>query len=309
MALARSSSRQPARPRINRPLLAAGVVLVLAALLLKGYQVLADAGRPLNVLVLGVDQDKTRTDVVILAHWEPRYNQLSLVSLPRDTRVEIPCPRENKECLSPDKLAHAHAYGTGPNADRGPELVKATVERFLGIRVDHYVRLDFAGFEKAVDALGGVTIDVEKNLDYDDPYQNLHIHLKAGKQKLDGKRALHYVRFRNDELGDIGRIQRTQKFFFALLQSAREQGALGKLPSLAANLLPYVKTDLDTGSAVALARAAQHLTPESLRTVSLPGEPKWEHNLWFWVADEAKKQEIVRNYITHVPAPATASGR
>lgn len=304
MALARASDRPPARPRLNRTLVALGLALILGALSLRAYQVFAGPGRPLNVLVMGVDEGGTRTDVVILAHWEPKYQLLSLVSLPRDTRVEIPCPREVAECISPDKLAHAHHYGALARG-RGPAVAVATVERFLGIRIDHYVVVDFAGFARAVDALGGVTLNVEKNMDYEDPYAHppLKIHLKAGTQKLNGQQALGYVRFRNDELGDIGRIQRTQKFFFALLQEVREQGLLRRLPELAGTLYPYVKTDLDTASAIALARAAQNLKPEGLRTVSLTGEPKWEHNLWFWVADEARKKEIVRDYITDVKPP------
>lgn len=309
MALAHASSRQPARPRLNRRLVVLGMILIVAALILKAYQAFAGPGQPLNILLMGVDEHATRTDVVVVAHWEPRYGQLSLVSLPRDTRVDIPCPKGVTDCLSPDKLAHAHHYGV--LAGQGPAVAVRTVEKFLGIKIDHYVVADFAGFEKAVDALGGVVINVEKNLDYEDPYATppLRIHLRAGTQKLNGQQALQYVRFRNDELGDIGRIQRTQKFFFALLNTAREQGMLRKLPTLATSLLPYVKTNLDAGAAVSLARAGQNLRPESLRTISLTGEPKWENNLWFWVADEARKKETVRDYITDVKPPAEANDK
>lgn len=288
-------------PRPPWGTLIAGLLLLAAAVGLWGYQAIADAGRPVNVLLLGVDQDQSRTDVVILAHWEPRHQVLSLISLPRDLQVEIPCPPGLEGCRSPDKLAHAHAYGEA--ADQGPELARATVAGFLGVPVDHYVRVDFAGFARIVDALGGVTIDVEKPLDYDDPYQNLHIHLQPGVQKLDGEKALQYVRFRNDGQGDIGRIGRTQKFFFALLQSLRAEGRLSNLPQLAAELLPYVKTDLDTGTAVSLARAAANLNVGSLRVYSIPGEAKWVDGLWFWVGDPEKTRAIVKEAILEV-APA-----
>ncbi len=304
MALAHANVRPPQRPRLHRGLVVLSMLLILAAIILKGYQVIAGSGQPLNVLVMGTDEHKTRTDVVILAHWEPQHHLLNLISLPRDTRVNIPCPKNVDICMSPDKLAHAHHYGS--MTDQGPQLAVVTVEQFLGIKIDHYVVIDFAGFEKAVEALGGLTIDVDKNMDYDDPYATppLKIHLKAGVQKLNGQQALQFVRFRNDEMGDIGRIQRTQKFFLALLHSLQDSGNIGRLPAVATSLLPFVQTDLDAGSALALARAGENLTPETLQTVALAGEAKWENNIWFWVANEDRKQEIVQNYITNVQPQA-----
>lgn len=303
--MAHAATARLPRPRLNRALALAGTLLLVAGLGLKAYQIVAAQGRPVNVLVLGVDG--SRSDVVVLAHWEPRYRLLNLVSIPRDTRVEIPCPKESPYCISPDKLAHAHHYGQLPDGrDLGPQLAVATVERFLGVKIDYYVRIDYEGFRRAIDALGGVTLDVEKDMDYDDPYQNLHIHLKKGVQHLDGKRALEYVRFRDDGLGDIGRIGRTHRFFQALLQSARQSGALRNLPALVSQVWPYVKTNVDLGTALALARAAQDLKPENLRSVTIPGQAIYKDNLWYWDADPVQKAAIVRDYITHVQPPPGA---
>lgn len=281
-----------------------GILLLALAGLTWGIQAFADSARPVNVLIMGVDKDRTRTDVVVVARWHPQDKVLSVISLPRDLKVDIPCPAAAKSCKSPDKLAHAHAYGTVKGGPGGPELARRTVEQFLGIQIQHYVRLDFDGFKAVVDALGGVTIDVERNMDYEDPYQNLRIHLKKGEQTLNGEKALQYVRFRGDRQGDIGRIDRTQKFLVALLQSARANGSLSRLPALVQALLPAVDTNLDAGAAIALARAAQQITPEAVETATIPGKARWDNGAWFWVADAEGTRELVD---TMLKDPQTAA--
>lgn len=253
----------------------------------------APSAGPLNLLIMGVDEDKTRTDVVILAHWEPAARQLNLVSLPRDTMVEIPCPRESKACISPDKLGHAHAYGYFLN--RGPELAIATVEGFLGVKVDHYVRLDFDGFAQLIDLMGGIDIDVEKPMD--------DVQIPAGRQHLDGKRALQYVRFRSDGQGDIGRIERTHHFLQAIVDAAPNSGLPDRIPAALVSLAPHMATDLDPMTLIGLAKDWRSGARPALQFVTLPGEPRYERNLWFWIADPKAKAEIVRRYITAVEKP------
>ncbi|MCG0238499.1 MAG: LCP family protein [Firmicutes bacterium] len=279
-----------------------GILLLIAAVGLKVYQVHAATLRPLNVLLIGVDRGGARSDVVVLAHWEPRYRVLSLISLPRDLRVEIPCPPDIKGCRSPDKLAHVHAYGEVRG--QGPELLTRTVSQYLGVPVRYYVEVDFEGFARIVDALGGVTIDVEKPMVYVDPYQNLRIHLQPGRQRLDGEKALQYVRYRSDGLGDIGRIARTQKFFYAVLESLQENGGMRRLPRLAVELYPYVRTNLDLGTLVALAQAAQDLDRESLRVYTIPGRSRTIDGLSYWIGDPDGTRQVVREAILEVKPPA-----
>src|SRR5690606_33450199 len=122
-----------------------------------------------------------RTDTMILFSWDKQTGTIGALSIPRDTRVQIPGRRGY------DRVNAAHAIG-------GPELAVRTVEQLTGVDVDYYVRLDFEGFQRIVDTLGGVVIDVERAMHYSDSAQGLYIDLKPGIQLLDGAQALQYVR-------------------------------------------------------------------------------------------------------------------
>ena len=163
-----------------------------------------------NVLLLGRDLDRDRhgqvvktngrTDTIILAHYDFADKCVNMLSIPRDTRVAIPHHGHHK-------INAAHAYG-------GPNLACRTVEGLLGVHPDDYIVVDFEGFEKAVDLMGGLTLTVDKKLDYDDNWGGLHIHLQPGRQLLNGKQAIGFVRYRKSKDGhadtDIERIARQQ---------------------------------------------------------------------------------------------------
>jgi len=285
-------TRGRAQKRSNRwPILIALAVLIGGAWVAKTF--LTGPAEPLNILLLGVDEGQTRTDVVVLAHVDPKQNRVSLLSLPRDTLVEIDCGSA-KPCQSPDKLAHAHAYG-GKN---GPAFAMKSVSNLLGVKVDHYVRVDYAGFQAVVDRLGGVEILIDHNMDYEDPYAHppLRIHFKASTQPqhLDGEDALRYVRFRADGLGDIGRIERTKRFALALIETSKKNGSIAQWPGLVNALWPYLSTDLDLRSAVALAKVVSRTDPAHMDVEILPGkdDPNSPRG-WVWVADRAKAREVV----------------
>ncbi|MEG1346199.1 MAG: LCP family protein, partial [Acidaminococcaceae bacterium] len=166
--------------------------------------------RRINVLILGIDDGDSedfegpkRTDAMLVASFDPDHNEVALVSIPRDTRVQIPGR------VGLDKINHAHAYG-------GVLLAKQTVANLLKIPIHYYVLLNWQGFIDVINIIGGVDMYVEDNMNYEDPYADLKIHITKGYQHLDGKLAGEYVRFRSDELGDIGRVQRQQRFLKAL---------------------------------------------------------------------------------------------
>lgn len=286
-----------------------GWVLVLALVLVAGAwgaRTWLDAGRPINLLLLGVDEDKTRTDVAILAHYDPRQNLLNLLSLPRDLLVDIPCPTD---CLTPDKLAHAHAYGELKEGPGGPQLAVSTVEKLLGIQVDGFARVDFEGFTKVIDALGGIEIVIERDMYYEDPYARppLYINFQGSSepQLLDGQRALEYVRFREDGRGDIGRIERTQTFFGAVYESMRQRGMLAAMPDVVRAIYPYVKTDISLSTALNLAKGAPKLTRERIDMATVPGSPiVLKDGRWVWVADGPQLQELVDRMLLD-PSPTS----
>jgi len=174
----------------------------------------------INILAVGIDdvQGSHRSDTiaVVAINIEDRF--VKVLSLPRDLRVQI-------EGRGWQKLNHAYAYG-------GIDLLRSTINNFLGIPLHYHVIVNYQSFPKLVDLLGGVTIDVPKRLRYTDRAGGLHIDIPAGRQLLDGKTALEFVRFRHDALGDIGRIQRQQLFLREILNKIRQPETLAALPEI-----------------------------------------------------------------------------
>lgn len=243
-------------------------------------------GETINVLLLGVDNNgaqgsngrvNTRTDTMILIGMDTARKKVSVLSIPRDSRVKIPG-------RGYEKINHAHVYG-------GPRLAMQTVEEFLGVPVRYYVRMDFEGFARVVDTLGGVEIEVERDMQYSDPYQNLKIDLKKGRQVLDGQKALQYVRFRQYATGDIGRVQAQQKFIEALARKVFQVGILPKLPTLARQMITYVDTNLDLGTIVRLAKLARDVEREDITMEMVPGS--MAENNSDWVPDPVATKRVV----------------
>ena len=178
-----------------------------------GMELGADLTGRINILVLGVDagingQEWTRSDVNMVVSIDPITKDAAIMSIPRDTRVFIP-----GKIAEYSKMGHAHAYG-------GPNLAIETVERFLDIEIDFYVRVDFEAFKQAVDALGGIDMDIPVSGEYSDPAQNLYIKLEKGPAHLDGQKALELVRYRGYANADIGRIEVQELFLKALIKKA-----------------------------------------------------------------------------------------
>lgn len=185
-----------------------------------------------NIIVMGVDErsdDVGRSDTLFVVMFDSKTKAASLLSVPRDTRVRI-------EGHGWDKINHAYAYG-------GQKLTQKTVEELLGIKVNNYVMVDFKGFEGLVDAIGGIDIDVEKDMYYHDTWDGFTVDLKKGRQHLNGETAIQYVRFRDEE-GDIGRIRRQQHFLMAVYDKITSADMLLHIPGLAKQLTSMVKTDM-----------------------------------------------------------------
>lgn len=230
----------------------------------------------LNILILGVDvnrdrrgqptQELARTDTIMVVGLDCYFKTVRVLSLPRDTWVEI--PGQNGW----HKINAAHALG-------GPEGLEKTVEENFHLRIHHYIRTDFKGFVELVDALGGVELVVEKDMDYDDNWGQLHIHLKKGRQMLDGDKAHQYVRFRHDARGDLGRIERQQKLLRAIVQKILTPEGLTKLPDLADIAYRYVTTDLRKKELLSLAMFLKEIRSEDVEIASLPVYSEG-HGLW-----------------------------
>ena len=228
-----------------------------------------------NIVVMGVDErdtDAGRSDTLFVVMLDPKNNNVSLLSIPRDTMVRVPG-------RGWDKINHAFAYG-------GHKLTQQTVEEFLGIQINNYVVVDFSGFKDLVNAIGGIDINVEKDMYYEDPYDNLVIDLQQGRQHLDGEKAIQYVRYRDEE-GDIGRIKRQQHFMMAIYEKMTSTQILTKVPSLVKELTKMIKTDMPLTDMAKVGKAMNSAMKEQkgIKMAMVPGEPVYIDEVSYWVPD------------------------
>lgn len=239
----------------------------------------------ITVLMLGIDarpgENNSRSDTMILVTVDTKNNKAALLSIPRDTRT-----KDN------GVYKKINAY----NLEGGPELAKEKVSELLETPIDYYVLTNFNGFEKVVDTLGGVTIDVEKRM-YK-PSEN--INLKPGLQRLDGHKALAYCRWRGDALGDISRAERQQKFLVALAHEMMQTKTITKVPKLLPELRQNVETDISVRAMFELATIAQQFTAGGITTQTLPGsfynDPK--SGASYWLVDRQQIPGLLDRLLT-----------
>ncbi|MCC5479091.1 LCP family protein [Streptomyces sp. NPDC059680] len=194
----------------------------------------------------GTDDGSARSDTAMIVHVYEGHKKAGVVSVPRDTLIDRPACTDTKGTTHPaaNGTMFNEAYSTG-----GAACAVKTVESLTGIRMDHYLEVDFAGFQKLIDDLGGVPVTTAKSID--DPQS--HLSLKAGTHTLNGRQALGLVRTRHGvgDGSDLGRIQLQQAFVKALLNQVKHVGVLTspkKLYDLADTATKTVTTDSDLGS-------------------------------------------------------------
>jgi len=254
--------------------------------------------RPVNLLVMGmsvlppdVKNPPTETqnlrylpqvnsfdglsDVMLLVKFDPETKKIVMLSIPRDTRTEI------------------EGYGTrkinAANVEGGPALTAKTVSNLLGgVGIDRYIRINVLGVAKLIDALGGVTVYVPKDMKYQDDSQHLYINLKAGKQHLNGDQTLQLLRFRHDELGDIGRIQRQQMVMRALTDQSLNPATLTQLPKILNVVKEHIDTNLTVEELVALLGFGVRTNRSNMQMSMLPGRfsEKGEYDASYWLPNK-----------------------
>lgn len=255
----------------------------------------------------GVDDGSARSDTAMVVHVYEGHQRAAVVSIPRDTLVERP------ECTDAQGTTHPaapyamfnSAYSTG-----GAACAVKTAESMTGIRMDHYVEVDFAGFEKLIDVLGGVDITTTK--DIEDP--DSHLNLKAGEHTLTGKQALGLVRTRHGvgDGSDLGRIQLQQAFIKALIEQVKDVGVLGnpkKAYDLAVSATDAVTTDSDLDTVNDLASFASGLKgigAKNMTMVTMPVQydPDDPNRV---LVDEAKAKQVWAALKADRPIPKSAT--
>lgn len=239
-------------------------------------------------LLMGVDAEDvkkskgTRTDTMMLTKVNFDTGKINMLSIPRDTRVLV----KGKE----DKINHAHAYG-------GPDLTMDTVQDFLHLDVDYYVKVDYKVVMGIVEAIGGVEIDVPFNMKYRDDtpgFPLLDINLKKGLQVLNGKEAHDFLRYRKGyPEGDIGRIKAQQYFMKELIKQTLKPKNLLKLPKLAETYFENVETNIPWSVMLKGVASAKKINVDEMITGTIPGEGKRISGVDYFIYYREETKQIV----------------
>jgi LCP family protein required for cell wall assembly len=247
----------------------------------------------IHLLILGRDRDinnrkqvmktRGRSDLIILSRMDFENQAAYLLSIPRDTWVRLPGSRRHS------KINAAHAIG-------GARYAARAVEGLVGVRPEYMLTLDYQGFARVIDALGGIDLYVDRNMDYDDNWGDLHIHLKKGQQHLNGEQALGFVRFRHADRGpsdsDFKRAERQQRLLTALKAKLKNPLTWPRLPYACDAIRPYLSTNLTFPQLLCLGAFVPRVPPPNLRMVTLPA-----HSSGAVVYPNRRKmREVVRKY-------------
>lgn len=251
--------------------------------------------RPVNILVLGIDGSpnrsasspdlfKGRSDTVLFVNFQPQDKSVSLLSIPRDTQVQIP------------------GYGTGKineaNYWGGPQLAKEVVQTILNqVEINRYVRVSSGAFRELVDFLGGVEVYIPQPMSYQDKTQQLNINLAAGWQTINGEQADQFVRFRGDGYGDLGRVQRQQALMEGILARLKDPTVLPRVPEIIRIMQKYIDTNLSFEEILTLVNFGLKMEPQNFRMVMLPGRSSSEDDLSsYWYIDERGRDRVMYQY-------------
>jgi polyisoprenyl-teichoic acid--peptidoglycan teichoic acid transferase len=264
--------------------------------------------RPVNILVMGIDRVPDvppdspevlngRSDTMLLVQVDPADNSINVLSIPRDTQVEIPG-------VGLTKINHANMLG-------GDSLAARVVSRNLsGVTIDRYVRVSTEAFRELVDLLGGVEVFVPQRMSYTDETQKLYIDLEQGWQTLNGDQAEQFARFRADGNGDIGRVQRQQQLIRALRDRITSPTVIAKLPDAIQLIQKYVDTNLSLEEMLALANFGMNLEQDNFRMVLLPGRFSTpdEFVASYWITDSDAVDQVMQEYF-QVPSITSSQER
>jgi polyisoprenyl-teichoic acid--peptidoglycan teichoic acid transferase len=269
---------------------------------------LPDLTRSVNILILGtivlstdlpgsVDPPKGeympqvsssldgQSDAMLLVRFDPITTKVTVLSIPRDSQVQIPN-------LGVRKINAANYVG-------GAALSAQVVSKLTGdIRIDRYIRVNVGGFGQLIDALGGVNVYVPKRMKYQDDSQHLYINLNQGQQHLDGNKAIQYMRYRHDELGDIGRVQRQQAFFRDLIDQKFNLANITRTPQIMSVLKQNIDTNLSVQEMMALGAFAAKAGRKDTKLLLAPGRFSTvdEFPVSYWLINDRQLMRLMAQH-------------
>ena len=256
--------------------------------------------KPIFVLVMGVSKDiaSDLSDTMIVAGYNPKSQKAIMLSIPRDTYVG-----DNEQWANGfDKI--------NSKIQKGPTTSVMYVEAMTGIDLDGYVIVENLALVDIVEAIGEVEFDVPIDMNYDDPTQNLHIHLKKGVQMIDGDKAEQLLRFRHNNNGtsypasygdnDYGR-QRTQKAFIsAIIDQVVTDADVPTLTKVGTAVYKALKTDINLGKMIGYAPYVVNFKSSDLRSEMMPGRSAMINNLWFYKVDSEETNELIQELFQYL---------
>lgn len=252
---------------------------------------------PVNVLLMGVDigtpgsksaNDPKRTDTLMLLNYNPKTKSANILSIPRDTLIKINGKNQ--------KINAAHAIG-------GVQGAIDAVENLLGVDVNYYAKLNYEGFRKLIDAIGGIDMTIKYNMNYDDTAQNLHIHFNKGETvHLDGAKAEEYFRWRKNNdgtglpTGDLGRIDNQHEFISKVIEKLKSPSIIFKLGGILKTIPEFVETNMEPASIIKYGYIVAKLGSSNINMNTIKATPEYINNISYVIYEPEENEELLKPF-------------
>lgn len=251
-----------------------------------------------TVLLLGVDEDNTRTDTIMLANFNSETGEVNIMSIPRDTYITLPkdkvekvrsIGRKNIPKSGNMKINEINSYA---GKDLGINYLESQIEDLLNLKIDYYVKINLDAFVKLVDTIGGVEFNVPVRMKHDLPRINLY----PGLQMLDGKKAEQLIRFRGYREGDLKRIEVQQQFIKTVIEKTINSDEFIKnIPHFISIFLDYVDTDFDLTDMSKYISFVNKLSMDNLNVYTMPCTPEYINGVSYVKINQNEARDLVNN--------------
>ena len=249
-----------------------------------------------TIYIVITGESQNLTDSIMLCAYNPKSNQATIMSIPRDTYTGA----NQKNATASDKINTLY--------QKGPDKLLNEVNEITGLNVKYYMNIDTNALRQLINSVGGIYFDVPIDMDYDDPTQDLHIHLNAGYQLLDGEKSEQVLRFRHNNDGssytasygdnDIGRMKTQREFIKALAKQILSKNAIKNSKQYIQIIKNNVDTNFNLGEIIHYLPYIIDFNTDNLKTITLPGESKKCNGVWLYIPSDLKKNKIIEENFT-----------